>query len=281
MLPALVLAVLALASMAANATLTYTIDTLGVAHVIVVVTNVSNETEELHVPLEPGAVMESVIASSLDGDPLPCNASGGSAVVLSLGARGVVVSYDAVVGAGSEGVVEAVIHPWAPATVYLPQGAALVYANGTPSFTIASGRIVLHYNTPGVYRIVFIAVQAVGNQREEEHPSILPFVVVGVAAAALALLGYHVRWRRVRRVGEEVELLGGLDERDRAIIRLLEEEGPLTMSEIAGRLGLSRSTVHRRLQRLVRMGLLEREARGKSVLYRVARRGAHGGQEAS
>ena len=68
----------------------------------------------------------------------------------------------------------------------------------------------------------------------------------------------------------EVTLVSsGLDDRDKAILDLLSREGPLGVSEVARRLGISKSTAWRKLQKLVDMGLVERIVVNGTPLYRV------------
>ena len=62
---------------------------------------------------------------------------------------------------------------------------------------------------------------------------------------------------------------GGIDERDKMIIDLLYREGPLGVSDIARKLGLSKSVVWRKLHKLVEAGIVERvTVRGKP-LYKI------------
>lgn len=61
----------------------------------------------------------------------------------------------------------------------------------------------------------------------------------------------------------------GLDDRDKAIIDLLRKEGPMGVSEVARRLGISKSTAWRKLQKLVDMGILERVIIDGSPVYRL------------
>lgn len=62
---------------------------------------------------------------------------------------------------------------------------------------------------------------------------------------------------------------GGIDERDKMIIDLLCREGPLGVSDIARRLGLSKSVVWRKLHKLVEAGVVERVVVKGKPLYKV------------
>ena len=70
--------------------------------------------------------------------------------------------------------------------------------------------------------------------------------------------------------GPEVVLGEGvLDERDRAILRLLAEDGAIGVSEIARRLGLGKSVVWRKLRKLTAMNLVEKTVVNGRPLYRL------------
>ncbi len=404
-------------------TLTYRLDSYGLAHVTLIVTGVSNTTESIVVPLEPGYVRESILVVSSSGEPLPYTVNDTTLTVYTSGlVESLVASYDAIVGEASSGVVRVVVHPFTASTIYLPKGAALLAVNGTPVIQLISGTIVLRYSSPGVYAISFLAPQPLAAtptatttptttttatttttvttttqtattttttrttttwttttttkparptatqtttttstttgkpatttattkppaqptttshtttatpattltktgaqqpptgttkttqaattpgkpsttvarttttgpgaatstktqtrettttaRRMEGQPPLAVLVAVPIIAG-IALGGYIAYKHGKRRRGEEghqtVET-SILDERDRAIIDLLAREGPLSLSEIARRLGYSKSTVHRHLNKLTSLGILERTTHGRQTLYRLKKR---------
>ncbi len=63
-----------------------------------------------------------------------------------------------------------------------------------------------------------------------------------------------------------------LDERDHSILKAL-AEGEENISSLARKTGLSKSVVWRRIQKLARLGLVEREDRGGSTYIRLTSRG--------
>ncbi len=277
-------------------TATYHLYPDGTCHVVLYVYGVANKTV-ITLPLEEGYIPESVMVSTPSGTPLPYNTSGSSLVVYVGGVNGsITVSYDLVCGVAGREVVEYTIHPEAKAIVYLPPGSALLYTNDTPGVMVSHNIIVLAYSRPGTYTIKILSpatpLGAVGGggvatpvekhtatPRGGRKPTTIPVIVVAlvvVVGALASILAAYSWWRRRGGSGAqeptEIEVAEGLDERDKAIIDLLRREGPLSASEIARRLGYSKSTVHRRLHRLASMGLVERITRGRQVVYRVKMR---------
>ncbi len=105
-------------------------------------------------------------------------------------------------------------------------------------------------------------------------------VKAGVASASIGtggLAAIAVAERRARRrniVYDDVIMVvddEGLDDRDRAILSLLEREGPMGVSEVARRLGISKSTASRKLRKLADKGLVERTAVDGRPLYAARR----------
>jgi len=102
-------------------------------------------------------------------------------------------------------------------------------------------------------------------------------VKAGVASASIGtggLAAIAVAERRARRrrsiVYDDVIMVvddEGLDDRDRAILSLLEREGPMGVSEVARRLGISKSTASRKLRKLADRGLIEKTVMDGRPLY--------------
>ncbi|MET1128718.1 MAG: winged helix-turn-helix domain-containing protein [Thermoproteota archaeon] len=109
---------------------------------------------------------------------------------------------------------------------------------------------------------------------EEGVPAWVAALAVALAVVVVAIL-IATRFLRSRPssrfssgVADSVELISSaLDERDRAILELLRERGPMGVSEVARVLGISKSTAWRKLQKLVEMGLVRRtlDDRGNPV----------------
>ncbi len=71
------------------------------------------------------------------------------------------------------------------------------------------------------------------------------------------------------KIEQAIEMLEELSARDQEMIQLLEDRGPMTAEEIAEAMGMSRSTVSYRLNRLVKKGYLEKIPRGKRVFFKA------------
>lgn len=118
-----------------------------------------------------------------------------------------------------------------------------------------------------------------------------PATLIALAALAMATLSL-ARTRSInaregraenqagRRSPEDVELVQAtLDERDIAILELLDSNGPMGVSEIARRLGLNKSTAWRKLRKLTNMDVVERVAQNGRPLYRLRRETAAIGEK--
>ncbi len=260
----------------------YRLSVNGYAEVTVVV-KVENMSE-VRINLEPGYVKGSLTSYSENGTPLYSSVINSSkAVIYTYGLTGtVIIEYLAKVGNVTEGVlVNAVIHPKSRAIVFLPLGAALTYASGGPDIEFVNGSIALIYRSGGVYRIQFIVMPRLGGGAGSTsaapnvgRPLIRPWIPwLLIAAGASAILVTAFRRRRLRlEGGEEFEVVSGLDDRDLRILKVL-VGGELSLSEIARRVGLNKSVVWRRVNRLMRDGFLERRFSRGRTLYRLTVKG--------
>ncbi|BES80909.1 Lrp/AsnC family transcriptional regulator [Pyrodictium abyssi] len=118
-----------------------------------------------------------------------------------------------------------------------------------------------------------------------------PATLIALAALAMATLslartrGLHAKKdNTASQPGTqgpgEVELAqAALDERDIAILELLDSNGPMGVSEIARRLGLNKSTAWRKLRKLTNMNIVERITQNGRPLYRLRRETAATGEK--
>ncbi len=95
-----------------------------------------------------------------------------------------------------------------------------------------------------------------------------------IHAAVLSAGGLVVDAARQKTIAvdEETVILfdtSGIDERDREILRVLSEAGPMGVSELARKLGLSKSVVSRKLRKLAEMGLVEKIVEDGRPMYTV------------
>ena len=90
--------------------------------------------------------------------------------------------------------------------------------------------------------------------------------VIGAGLIIVLTAAFYLAYRhRSLKQGEPV-IMEELDERDKAIIELIREKGPLTAPEISESTGIPKSPLYRRLRRLVDEGVLEaRRVSGRTV----------------
>lgn len=224
-----------------------------------------------------------------------------------------IAEYLAQVGNVSEEViVNATIHPQGPASVFLPQGTALTYVTGNPDVNFMNGSIVLLFSKPGTYSIEYAVIpptQTTATTSSTAPPSIttsgssttstaqvatqssetqssayssntspqqqlsqyLPFIGLAVIAAAIVAF-MLIKSLRGRSAITEPEVTSGLDDRDLAILSTL-AGGELSLSDIARKVGLNKSVVWRRVNRMMREGYLERRVVKGRTMYRLTEKG--------
>ena len=101
-------------------------------------------------------------------------------------------------------------------------------------------------------------------------------IVIAIVTAIVVVTA--LRSRRASRGGSSAvgagELIRAeeLDERDYEILRTL-KEGTETISSLARKLGLSKSVVWRRVQKLLRLGLISREDKGGRTYLSITEEG--------
>lgn len=98
------------------------------------------------------------------------------------------------------------------------------------------------------------------------------FIVSGMLAAAVAAIAVILFRRRGPRKGEEVpvkDVEAFFDERDKAIIEYLRTRGPSSPSDIMRATGIPRSAFYRRVERLMRLGMIESVDVGGRRIYKL------------
>ncbi len=294
-----------------NARYIYRLDYRGTADVTVIVNATGQDYVRLS--LEPGFVDGTLTVYTENGTPLYFNVSDGIVTIYTYGQVGMLIAeYLAQVGNISEEViVNATIHPQGPASVFLPQGTALTYVTGDPDINFVNGSIVLLFSKPGTYSIEYAVIPPtqttaattsgtapsstiissessttqVTTQSSETHSSIsssstspqqqlshyLPFIGFAVVAAAIVAF-LLIKLLRGRPTITEPEVTSGLDDRDLAILSTL-AGGELSLSDIARKVGLNKSVVWRRVNRMMREGYLERRVVKGRTMYRLTEKG--------
>lgn len=144
--------------LAQSLTYTYRLDSSGVATVTIIATNLSGlYTYQLR--LDKGVIPETVsVVNATTGEPVPTNLTGDVLTIYLMNmTSSVIITYTAVVGnLTAEGYVDAVVSPQGPSNIVLPNGAALLYFNGSPSITMKGLVIVLTYSTAGTYEVKYL-----------------------------------------------------------------------------------------------------------------------------
>ncbi len=258
---------------------------------IKIVCNVTGK-EFLELRLEKGYVSETITVFS-DSMPLPYALEPDGRIIINTSyLNNVVIEYEAIVGnVTAEVQVNVFINPLGPADVILPLNSALLYFTDSPQIAAVSDPtskqfyIVLSYGSAGTYELRFLLLPRTETETSVVTPGTQPspptggvgisntlvLTLVGVAAAAL--LGYFIMRRRLKKAPEIEPLLEyGFDERDKAILRTL-SKGEATLSDLSKAIGLNKSVIWRRLERLRELGYVEKGySRGKSI-YRLTQKG--------
>lgn len=75
--------------------------------------------------------------------------------------------------------------------------------------------------------------------------------------------------KRSKKSAKKLDVEDLLDDRDRKIIQLIKEKGPITPGELLKELGIPRSAFYRRINRLVKEGLVEQFTVGGKTYYKI------------
>ena len=161
--------------------------------------------------------------------------------------------------------------------IVLPENAGLVSFSDSPIVKFSDDRLMLEYNTPGTYKVEYVMLQTTmsntGGEGEGVDSGILILACLILAPSiTLSILFYYFYYSRRVKVTTTLET-SVLDERDKMIIEELERSGELSLSELARRLKLAKSTIHRRVMKLKKLGIVSlSEGYGKTVLVRLVKK---------
>ncbi|RLF16352.1 MAG: hypothetical protein DRJ97_01260 [Thermoprotei archaeon] len=122
---------------------------------------------------------------------------------------------------------------------------------------VEDGRYVV-WLPPGSYRLEY-ALIAEPPEEGGEGAWFIPWLALGVGLGSLATYAAIKVLRRRR-------LSPSLDDTDKAIVSLIKRKGPLSAAEISQELGIPRSTVHRKLNKLARYGVVRLERAGPKLM---------------
>ena len=179
----------------------------------------------------------------------------------------------------SSGVIE-VQEPYnVTAYLVLPFNYSLVYASPSPSAVLSKGNVYAVLIRGSSVYAVLSSTPYIGSTSQAKGQGSGPAPLVDLLALGLVVSNSVLAWALVslyrsrkaqgktERV-EEVEVNQGLADRDRAIIDAV-KRGATTLSEIVRATGLPKTTVYRRVKRLVKEGYLVERREGGKVWYEV------------
>ncbi len=179
--------------------------------------------------------------------------------------------------------------------VGLPENVSFTLVNDTPAVVLPPGNYTIKYfivpeipttTTPATTQTGMTGTPTTTTtaaspptERQPWFAGVLPLASVAVLAAVAVILAYlFLRHRRgggegsqpTRRVEEPEVMLAGLDERDRMIVDYIREHGKATASELLEKLGIPKTPLYRKLNKLVKAGILKYEVRGGVRYYVLA-----------
>ena len=176
--------------------------------------------------------------------------------------------------------------------VGLPDNVSFTLVNDTPAVVLPPGNYTIKYFiVPEIPTTTTLPPTQTGTtgitsptttpppEKQPWFAGLLPIALVVVLATVVVALAYFL-FRRGRRASEEGSApkppeepevsLAGLDERDRMIVEYIREHGRATASELLEKLRIPKTPLYRKLNKLVKAGILKYEVRGGVRYYVLA-----------
>ncbi len=172
--------------------------------------------------------------------------------------------------------------------VILPSGSTPIYVtpvplqaytyNGSPVLVMPAGELTIDYMVPPPTSTSPAPSTPVSTSTSTTTSAARPpvtstawlYVVIVVVAVVIIAVLLLVRGRWRGQGGSSLEL----DDRDRAILAAMGKlGGEATASQIMSETNIPKTPLYRRLDKLVRMGVLEEESKGGVKIYRCRRPG--------
>ena len=255
---------------------------------VIAVYNVTSAPTELVVPARPPVGYFAVENRSV-GLPADFN---GTDLVVAVDSPGIVnVTYVSLQATSKEGALwEANFTMPCEGPVYLPSGSTPIYVsplplqaytyNGSPVLVMPAGPLTIDYMvSPPTTSFSSVTTSTTSTSTPmpttatttSRPSSALTYVIAGVIVivvivAALILL--------MRRRGSQAGPPAELDDRDGAILSAIARlGGEATASQLLSETNIPKTPLYRRLDKLVRMGLLEEVSKGGVKVYRCKRPG--------
>lgn len=127
---------------------------------------------------------------------------------------------------------------------------------------LVNGKIAIFMNGPGIIEVAEIPIEKTSVTPAMIFPKELVLVIGFSVILVVVLLTIYVKRRKTK-------LLEFLDERDKLILRALQEKGELTATELVSITKIPKSALYRRLKRLMKLGYIEQVKLGTKTLYKV------------
>ncbi|MEN2999213.1 MAG: helix-turn-helix domain-containing protein [Acidilobaceae archaeon] len=166
------------------------------------------------------------------------------------------------------------------ASLLLPRGALVVSVEPKDFEALAAeGRVLLKFPAGKEIRIEYVLPPPSPSPQPSPpssplvpSPTPLPLLpalgLLGIFLVLLAVGGYLFYRRRAVGVDASGALPEELDSRDRSILQRL-ERGELTAQDLMRETGIPKTPLYRRLEKLERMGLVEKSLRGGITFYKL------------
>ncbi|MGC8557069.1 MAG: helix-turn-helix transcriptional regulator [Fervidicoccus sp.] len=168
-------------------------------------------------------------------------------------------------------------------TVVLPYGAILLSTYPLPiDFNVTSdGRLYFVY-MPGNITLSYSYLQSANITNTTGFTSTTPstaglhqgisnyaLYIIGIILIAIGLLIGYLYFRGPKKGKSLEEKIKYLDDRDRKIVEIIREKGPITPGDLLNQLNIPRSAFYRRINRLKKDGIIEQFEVGGKVYYKL------------
>ena len=259
-------------------------------------------------PPEPGEVSIELVGTPYyiearqGGVEVPVSVNGTTCTVTAYGTDPIVLTYYTADLTSKEGEMWELrlSNPWTLKLVLsdyilpvgLPENVSFTLVNDTPAVILPPGNYTIKYfivpEIPTTTAPIPTQTGTTGTVTTTPSPppgrqpwsaGILPIALIVALVIIVAVLAY-LFFRRGRSAGEGAQTprppeepevaLAGLDERDRMIVEYIREHGKATASELLENLRIPKTPLYRKLNKLVKAGILKYEVRGGVRYYLLA-----------
>ncbi|MQL56236.1 helix-turn-helix transcriptional regulator [Acidianus ambivalens] len=154
--------------------------------------------------------------------------------------------------------------------VLIPAGSSITYLYPQPSsFTVVGGLYNITFENTSKVTVLYTYTQTNLHTSSFSPAFFILAIVLSDSSLLFFFLYYIRRNKRTKEEGEkEEEIQIGLDERDKVVLDAIKKSGGTsTLSELVKQTNLPKTTVYRRLKRLVAMGYVEEVREKGKVRY--------------